>query len=122
MPAARVRLFGILPRHAFHPLAMTHPVLRAADLTKVVVSGEAPLTILDRVSFDVDAGESVAIVGASGSGKTTLLGLLAGLDHATAGEVFVDGVALSGRTRTRARRCGSGCSVSCSSRSSCCRR
>jgi putative ABC transport system ATP-binding protein len=76
---------------------MTHPVLRAADLTKVVVSGEAPLTILDRVSFDVDAGESVAIVGASGSGKTTLLGLLAGLDHATAGEVFVDGVALSGQ-------------------------
>ena len=76
---------------------MTHPVLRAADLTKVVVSGEAPLTILDRVSFDVDAGESVAIVGASGSGKTTLLGLLAGLDRATGGEVFVDGVALSGQ-------------------------
>jgi putative ABC transport system ATP-binding protein len=75
---------------------MPDPVLRAVDLTKTVVSGDAPLTILDRVSFDVGAGESIAIVGASGSGKTTLLGLLAGLDRATAGEVFLDGQALSG--------------------------
>jgi putative ABC transport system ATP-binding protein len=71
-------------------------VLRAVDLTKTVVSGEAPLTILDGVSFAVGAGESIAIVGASGSGKTTLLGLLAGLDRATSGEVFLDGQALSG--------------------------
>ena len=75
---------------------MPDPVLRAVDLTKTVVSGDAPLTILDRVSFDVGAGESIAIVGASGSGKTTLLGLHAGLDRATAGEVFLDGQALSG--------------------------
>jgi putative ABC transport system ATP-binding protein len=74
---------------------MAHPVLRAAELTKTVVSGEAPLTILDRVSFDVEAGASVAIVGASGSGKTTLLGLLAGLDHPSSGDVWLDGVALS---------------------------
>ena len=74
---------------------MPDPVLRAADLTKVVISGESPLTILDRVSFDVEAGSAVAIVGASGSGKTTLLGLLAGLDRATAGEVWLDGLALS---------------------------
>jgi len=74
---------------------MPHPVLRAALLTKIVVSGEAPLTILDSVSFDVEAGASVAIVGASGSGKTTLLGLLAGLDNATQGDVWLDGVALS---------------------------
>jgi putative ABC transport system ATP-binding protein len=74
---------------------MSDPVLRAADLTKVVISGESPLTILDRVSFDVEAGSAVAIVGASGSGKTTLLGLLAGLDRATAGEVWLDGLALS---------------------------
>jgi len=74
---------------------MPPPLLRADGLTKVVVSGESPLTILDHVSFDVDAGASVAIVGASGSGKTTLLGLLAGLDHATGGEVWLDGVALS---------------------------
>jgi putative ABC transport system ATP-binding protein len=74
---------------------MPDPVLRAAELTKVVISGESTLTILDRVSFDVEAGSAVAIVGASGSGKTTLLGLLAGLDRATTGEVWLDGLALS---------------------------
>ena len=74
---------------------MPEPVLRAADLTKIVISGESPLTIVDHVSFDVDAGAAVAIVGASGSGKTTLLGLLAGLDRATAGEVWLDGLAIS---------------------------
>ena len=74
---------------------MSSPVLRAVDLTKTVVSGDAPLTILDRVSFEVEAGASIAIVGASGSGKTTLLGLLAGLDRATSGDVWLDGNALS---------------------------
>jgi putative ABC transport system ATP-binding protein len=72
------------------------PTLIAADaLTKIVQSGDAPLTILDGVSFEVAAGDAVAIVGASGSGKTTLLGLLAGLDRPTSGEVRIDGVALS---------------------------
>jgi putative ABC transport system ATP-binding protein len=61
-----------------------------------VVSGDAPLTILDEVTFDIAPGASVAIVGASGSGKTTLLGLLAGLDQPTDGEVWIDGQALSG--------------------------
>ena len=75
---------------------MSSPVLRAVDLTKTVVSGDAPLTILDRVSFEVEAGASIAIVGASGSGKTTLLGLLAGLDGPTRGDVWLDGKALSG--------------------------
>ncbi|HYQ99985.1 MAG TPA: ATP-binding cassette domain-containing protein [Casimicrobiaceae bacterium] len=70
------------------------PILRAEGLTKIVQSGDAPLTILDDVSFRVDAGAAVAIVGASGSGKTTLLGLLAGLDRPTHGEVWLDGVAL----------------------------
>ena len=74
---------------------MSMPIIRATGLTKVVVSGEAPLTILDAVSFEVGSGASIAIVGASGSGKTTLLGLLAGLDRPTAGEVELDGVALS---------------------------
>jgi putative ABC transport system ATP-binding protein len=75
---------------------MTRPLLRAERLTKTVVSGDAPLTILDEVSFDIAPGASVAIVGASGSGKTTLLGLLAGLDRPTDGEVWIDGRALSG--------------------------
>jgi putative ABC transport system ATP-binding protein len=74
---------------------MPAPILRTAHLTKTVTSGEAPLTILDDVSFDVDTGASVAIVGASGSGKTTLLGLLAGLDRPSSGEVWLDGVALA---------------------------
>ena len=47
---------------------------------------------LDRVSFDVEAGEWIAIMGPSGSGKTTLINILGGLDHPTAGRVVVDGM------------------------------
>ena len=73
-----------------------HPsILRAQALSKTVRSGEDPLTILDDVSFAVEPGASVAIVGSSGSGKTTLLGLLAGLDTPTSGDVWLDGHALS---------------------------
>ena len=75
---------------------MTQPLLRAEQLTKIVTSGDAPLTILDDVGFAINPGETVAIVGASGSGKTTLLGLLAGLDGPTRGDVWLDGKALSG--------------------------
>jgi putative ABC transport system ATP-binding protein len=75
---------------------MAQPLLRAANLTKIVMSGEAPLTILDDVGFAIDAGDTVAVVGASGSGKTTLLGLLAGLDRPSSGDVWLDGNALSG--------------------------
>ena len=75
---------------------MPESILRTARLTKIVTSGEAPLTILDDVGFAVDSGETVAVVGASGSGKTTLLGLLAGLDRPTSGDVWIDGNALSG--------------------------
>ena len=75
---------------------MPAPILRATGLTKVVTSGDAPLTILDQVSFDIEPGAAVAITGASGSGKTTLLGLLAGLDRPTDGDVWLDGNALSG--------------------------
>ncbi|MEO8303479.1 MAG: ATP-binding cassette domain-containing protein [Betaproteobacteria bacterium] len=71
-------------------------ILRASRLTKIVTSGEAPLRILDDVGFDIDSGDTVAVVGASGSGKTTLLGLLAGLDRPSDGEVWLDGNALSG--------------------------
>ena len=69
-------------------------IVRTSGLTKIVQSGAAPLTILDAVSVDIDAGESVAIVGASGSGTTTVLGLIAGLDVPTAGEVWLRGRAL----------------------------
>jgi putative ABC transport system ATP-binding protein len=74
---------------------MSDTVIRARNLTKEVQSGDAPLTILDDVCFDVAAGATVAIVGASGSGKTTLLGLLAGLDRPTTGEVWLGDTALN---------------------------
>ena len=74
---------------------MPEPIILADALTKIVRSGDAPLTILDNVTFVVEPGASLAIVGASGSGKTTLLGLLAGLDRPTSGEIRIDGAALS---------------------------
>jgi putative ABC transport system ATP-binding protein len=70
---------------------MPMTLLRTMALTKTVASGDAPLTILDDVTFEVARGDTVAIVGASGSGKTTLLGLLAGLDLPTSGDVWLDG-------------------------------
>ena len=74
---------------------MPEPIIHAEALTKIVRSGDAPLTILDDVTFAVEPGESIAVVGASGSGKTTLLGLLAGLDRPTSGEIRIDGATLS---------------------------
>ena len=90
---------------------MSSPLVRAIALSKVVPSGDEPLTILDAVAFDIDARETVAIAGASGSGKTTLLGLLAGLDDPTSGDVVLDGIALStldedGRAALRQRLVG----------------
>ena len=52
------------------------------------------LTVLDKISFSVAAGETISIVGPSGSGKTTLLGLSAGLDRSTSGVIELNGVAL----------------------------
>jgi len=70
-------------------------MLRVQNLTKTYPSGGRDLTVLSDVSFEVAAGSTAAIVGPSGSGKTTLLGLCAGLDRASSGSVFVDGVDLT---------------------------
>ena len=78
---------------------MSGTVIRASRLSKEVRSGDAPLKILDDVSFEIASGATVAIVGASGSGKTTLLGLLAGLDRPTTGEVWLGDTALNGLTQ-----------------------
>ena len=69
-------------------------ILRVANLTKTYPSAGQPLTVLHEVSFDLAAGDTFAIVGPSGSGKTTLLGLCAGLDRATSGSVWVNGIQL----------------------------
>lgn len=86
-------------------------IVQADGLSKQVLSGEFPLTILHQVSFTVDAGESMAILGASGSGKSTLLGLLAGLDVPSSGNVRLGGTDLfaldeDGRARLRGELAG----------------
>ena len=68
-------------------LPMSRIVVSAEGVTKVVPTAAGQLVILDGIDLEINAGESVAIVGASGSGKTTLLGILAGLDAATEGAV-----------------------------------
>ena len=69
-------------------------ILEVNKLRKEVSSGGSELTILDDVSFSLEEGQSLAITGPSGSGKSTLLGLLAGLDTATSGEIYLDKVGL----------------------------
>lgn len=70
-------------------------LIQAQQLEKIVETSEGPLQILQPINVAINAGETVAIVGASGSGKSTLLSLLAGLDLATSGEVLIDNEKLS---------------------------
>ncbi|WP_455221875.1 ABC transporter ATP-binding protein [Kaarinaea lacus] len=90
-------------------------VLKVASLTKQVASlsldSDEPLVILDSISFSIDSGETVAVVGPSGSGKSTLLGLLAGLDTPSSGKVFIDDQDIfalneDGRASVRAQKLG----------------
>ena len=86
-------------------------LLRCASLTKTYSSGGRELTVLSNITFELEAGAFVAILGPSGSGKSTLLGLLAGLDRPSAGDVHLDGVALGelsedGRARVRGEKVG----------------
>ena len=69
-------------------------ILRVERLTKTYPSAGQALTVLHEVSFALAAGDTFAIVGPSGSGKTTLLGLCAGLDRASSGSVWLNGIRL----------------------------
>ena len=66
-------------------------ILKVENLTKTYGKDLNKVVALDNVSFSVEKGEFVAIVGASGSGKSTLLHLIGGVDRPTSGKVFVDG-------------------------------
>ncbi len=88
-----------------------YPAIEAINLTKRVADATGELTILQAVNFTVQAGDTLAIVGASGSGKSTLLGLLAGLDTPTEGTVKLDNVDIfaldeDGRARLRKEKLG----------------
>ena len=96
-----------------HP-SIALPAIEVSRLAKIVADSGAPsgqLTILDHIDFSVQAGTTLAIVGASGSGKSTLLGLLAGLDTPSTGTVRLDGVDIyalneDGRAALRKTRLG----------------
>ena len=66
-------------------------ILKVENLTKVYGKDTTKVVALDHVSFSVEKGEFVAIVGASGSGKSTLLHLIGGVDRPTSGKVYIDG-------------------------------
>ncbi|HEY7509997.1 MAG TPA: ABC transporter ATP-binding protein [Vicinamibacteria bacterium] len=86
-------------------------MLRAESLTQSYLSGGRELTVLRDITFALEPGAFLAIVGPSGSGKSTLLGLLAGLDRPKAGRVWLDGQDLAAlsedqRAKLRAERVG----------------
>ncbi len=92
-------------------MSIAQPVLRAEKISKQVSSPEGTLTILAAVDLSIQAGETVAIIGASGAGKSTLLALLAGLDEPTDGRIWLNGAELTaldedGRAAVRAQHVG----------------
>lgn len=66
-------------------------ILKVDNLTKIYGKDTTKVVALDHISFSVEKGEFVAIVGASGSGKSTLLHLIGGVDRPSSGKVFIDG-------------------------------
>jgi putative ABC transport system ATP-binding protein len=79
-------------------------ILQVRDLVMRLRSGGREVAILDGVSLDVAARETVAVTGPSGSGKSTLLGLIAGLDRPTAGSIVLDGVEITTLDENRLAR------------------
>jgi putative ABC transport system ATP-binding protein len=79
------------------PINMTKPILEVAHVSKSVTDATGTLDILRDIDFQLQRGETVAIVGASGSGKSTLLSIMAGLDTPTQGTVRLAGEDLFAR-------------------------
>ncbi len=75
---------------------MPEPYISARNLTKAYRSGAAELVVFSNLSFDVERGEMLALVGESGAGKSTLLHLLGGLDTPSSGEIYYGGRPISG--------------------------
>jgi putative ABC transport system ATP-binding protein len=73
-------------------------MIRVQNLFKTVTSGAQELAILRGINLEIKAGESAAIIGVSGAGKSTLLGLLAGLDNASSGDIYLHGQNISAMT------------------------
>ena len=76
-------------------MSTADPFIRCVDLTKTYNKGNTPVTPLDRLHLEVEAGRFIALMGPSGSGKTTLLNLIAGIDQPTSGRLVVAGEDLS---------------------------
>lgn len=76
-------------------------ILKVENLTKIYGSGNNRVTALDNVSFSVEQGQFVAIIGPSGSGKSTLLHLLGGVDKPTGGKVYVNGTDVYAQNETQ---------------------
>lgn len=70
-------------------------ILKVENLCKIYGMNDTEVRALDNISFSVERGEFVAIIGASGSGKSTLLHLIGGVDRATAGKIYIDGTEIS---------------------------
>lgn len=71
---------------------MSKNVVEVRNLSKIFMQGENEVKAVDNISLDISVGEMLAITGQSGSGKTTLLNLIGGIEKATAGQIFIDGV------------------------------
>lgn len=76
-------------------------MVKIENLSKIYGSGDAEVRALDNVSFTVEKGEFVAIIGPSGSGKSTLLHLLGGVDRPTSGKVYIDNTDIYGLNESK---------------------
>ena len=83
--------FAIVYKMVFKTRRNAMAVLEVKELTKKYGEGESEVIALDHVSFSVERGEFVAIIGASGSGKSTLMNMIGGIDYPTSGSIIIDG-------------------------------